>query len=120
MWIFFGVIGLLIGAAASGFEGAQPGAIFGGLAGLGLKRLLRTDTFEIESHLLELDAAIQQLNQRLSALETNAAPAQTAANVLTTPAVEETFSPLGSSLNIHFSYALLHAAVLYRSTDLFA
>lgn len=69
MWIFFGVIGMLIGAAASGFEGALPGVIFVGLAGLGLKRLLRTDTYEIKRHLLELDAAIQRLNQRLSALE---------------------------------------------------
>ena len=89
MWLFGGILGMLIGASAAGFVGAIIGAILGGVGGLVLKLVFRSDTSEIKEHLAQLDASILKINQRLDAFEENAYSPQPAAQY----DVPETLAP---------------------------
>ena len=64
MWLFGGILGMLIGASAAGFVGAIIGAILGLVVGLILKLVFRSDTSDIKKHLAQLDASILKINQR--------------------------------------------------------
>ena len=95
MWLFGGVLGMLIGASAEGFDGAIVGAILGGVVGLILKLVFRSDTSEIKNHLAQLDASILKINQRLDAFEKNAYSPQAAAQF----DVPETLAPAEDSFH---------------------
>ena len=95
MWLFGGILGVLIGASAAGFDGGIIGAILGGVVGLILKLVFRSDSAEIKNHLAQLDASILKINRRLDAFEKNAYSPQAAAQY----AVPETLAPVEESFH---------------------
>ena len=74
MWVIGLLLGVVIGAAFNGFEGAILGALVGWAAGFGFGQLIRSHDAKVkgggvESQLAALEDALRALDRRLSVLE---------------------------------------------------